>query len=100
LHAAAARALEQAYAARLEDAYDRLAYHYSRAEDAEKAVDYLTRFAEKAAREHAHVEVILPGRAGLYTTHCTVCRSLRVGMRRVSRTAGRRLIRSGHEIAM
>ena len=53
-HAAAAGALEQAYAARLEDAYDRLAYHYSKAEHADKAVDYLTRFAEKAAREHAH----------------------------------------------
>src|SRR5207247_5950149 len=59
LHAAAARALEQLYATRLEDAYDRLAYHYSRAEHAEKAVEYLTRFAEKAAREHAHVEAIL-----------------------------------------
>jgi class 3 adenylate cyclase len=59
LHAAAARALEQFYVTRLEDAYDRLAYHYSKAEDAEKAVDYLTRFAEKAAREHAHVEAIL-----------------------------------------
>jgi len=59
LHAAAARALEQFYAARLEDAYDRLAYHYSRAAHAEKAVEYLTRFAEKAAREHAHVEAIL-----------------------------------------
>jgi len=59
LHAAAANALEQAYAARLEDAYDRLAYHYSKAEHADKAVDYLTRFAEKAAREHAHVEAIL-----------------------------------------
>jgi predicted ATPase/class 3 adenylate cyclase len=59
LHTAAARALEQVYAARLEDAYDRLAYHYSKAEHAEKAVEYLTRFAEKAAREHAHVEAIL-----------------------------------------
>src|SRR5207244_177416 len=46
-------------AKRLEDAYDRLAYHYSKAEHAEKAVEYLTRFAEKAAREHAHVEAIL-----------------------------------------
>ena len=59
LHAATAGALEQAYGARLEDAYDRLAYHYSRAEHAEKAVEYLTRFAEKTAREHAHVEAIL-----------------------------------------
>ena len=59
LHAAAARALEQVYATRLEDAYDRLAYHYSKAEHTEKAVEYLRRFAEKAAGEHAHVEAIL-----------------------------------------
>jgi tetratricopeptide (TPR) repeat protein len=59
LHAAAAQALERFYAERLEDACDRLAYHYSKAEHAEKAVTYLTRFAEKAAREHAHVEAIL-----------------------------------------
>ena len=59
LHATAAHVLERLYAEHLEDAYDRLAYHYSKAEDATKAVMYLTRFAEKAAREHAHVEAIL-----------------------------------------
>lgn len=59
LHAAAAQALERIHAERLEDAYDHLAYHYSKAEHAEKAVVYLTHFAEKAAKEHAHVEAIL-----------------------------------------
>jgi class 3 adenylate cyclase/DNA-binding winged helix-turn-helix (wHTH) protein/tetratricopeptide (TPR) repeat protein len=59
LHAAAGQALEHFYAERLEDAYDHLAYHYSKAEDTAKAVMYLRRFADKAAREHAHVEAVL-----------------------------------------
>jgi tetratricopeptide (TPR) repeat protein len=54
LHAAAGRALEATYADRLDEAYDRLAYHYSKTEEAVKAVDYLCRFAEKAARSYAH----------------------------------------------
>jgi DNA-binding NtrC family response regulator/tetratricopeptide (TPR) repeat protein len=56
LHAAAGRALETLYADRLEEASDRLAYHYSKAKQADKAIAYLTRFAEKAARSYAHVE--------------------------------------------
>ena len=58
LHAAAGRALEALYADRLEEVYDSLAYHYSNAEEAEKAVEYLARFARKAARVHSHVEAI------------------------------------------
>lgn len=58
LHAAAGRALEQLHAARLEDVYDRLAYHFARTGETAKAVDYLTRFADKAASRHAHVEAI------------------------------------------
>ena len=58
LHAAAGRALEEAFAARLEEAYDRLAHHYSRTEEAAKAVEYLSRFAEKAARAYAHEEAV------------------------------------------
>jgi tetratricopeptide (TPR) repeat protein len=50
LHVAAGRSLEALYADRLSDAYDRLAYHYARTEDAAKAVEYLSRFAEKVAR--------------------------------------------------
>jgi len=54
LHAAAGRALEALYADRLEEVYDRLAHHYARTDESAKAVEYLTRFAAKAARVHAH----------------------------------------------
>jgi predicted ATPase len=58
LHAAAGQALESLYAPRLEDAYDRLAYHYARTDDMAKAVTYLTLVANQAARKSAHVEAI------------------------------------------
>jgi tetratricopeptide (TPR) repeat protein len=58
LHAAAGRALETFYADRLETVHDRLAYHYAKAKQADKAVLYLTRFAEKAAQTYAHVEAV------------------------------------------
>jgi predicted ATPase/class 3 adenylate cyclase/DNA-binding winged helix-turn-helix (wHTH) protein len=57
-HAAAAQALETLYAPRLEEAYERLAHHYARTDNVAKAVAYLTRVAEKAARHSAHVEAI------------------------------------------
>lgn len=56
LHQATAHALETLYSDRLEEAYDRLIYHYPRAKDAEKTVHYLTLFADKAARSYAHAE--------------------------------------------
>jgi len=56
LHASVGRALETMYAERLEDAYDRLAYHYGRAGDPEKAVLYLSLVATRAARNYAHAE--------------------------------------------
>lgn len=58
LHAAAGRALEALYAGRLEAVYDRLAHHYSKAEVADRAIEYLGRFAEKAARSYAHAEAV------------------------------------------
>lgn len=58
LHATAGRALEVAYAGRLEEVYDRLGHHYSRAEVADKAIEYLTRLAERAAAAHAHTEAV------------------------------------------
>ncbi|HLC40611.1 MAG TPA: tetratricopeptide repeat protein, partial [Methylomirabilota bacterium] len=58
LHEAAGKALETLYAGRFEEAYDRLAYHFSKTDDAEKAIDYLSRFAEKAARSYAHAEAV------------------------------------------
>ncbi len=58
LHAAAGRALEVLFADRLDEACDRLAYHYSKTDDAPKAVQYLTRVAGKATRGYAHEEAL------------------------------------------
>ena len=58
LHAAAGRALERLYADRLEDVYDRLAYHYARTDEAGKAVEYLTRFAEITAWSYANADAV------------------------------------------
>jgi tetratricopeptide (TPR) repeat protein len=57
LHVAAGRTLETLYADRLDEAYDRLAYHYARTDEAAKAVEYLSRFAEKVGR-NAHEEAV------------------------------------------
>jgi class 3 adenylate cyclase/tetratricopeptide (TPR) repeat protein len=58
LHASAGRALEMLYVDRLEVVHDRLAYHYSKTQEREKAVEYLTRVAEKAAGIDAHAEAV------------------------------------------
>ena len=58
LHAATAHALERLYAGRLEDADDRLAYHYARTAQSDRAVECLSRLAQKAARGHAHTEAL------------------------------------------
>ena len=58
LHAAAGAALEALYAERLEDVYDRLAYHYARTDEAAKAVTYLIRFADKTARSYANADAV------------------------------------------
>ncbi|MDP9121670.1 MAG: AAA family ATPase, partial [Acidobacteriota bacterium] len=56
LHTAAGRALETLYGDRLEEVYDLLAHHYARSSETGKAVHYLMRFAEQAARANAHAE--------------------------------------------
>jgi DNA-binding NtrC family response regulator/tetratricopeptide (TPR) repeat protein len=58
LHLAAARAVERLYEGRLEEADDRLAYHYARTDHADRAVECLSRMAEKAARAYAHTEAL------------------------------------------
>jgi tetratricopeptide (TPR) repeat protein len=58
-HAAAAHALEALYAGRLEQVYDRLAYHYARTPDAARAVEYLIRVAERAGRAYANAEALV-----------------------------------------
>jgi len=58
IHTAVGQALETRYADRLATVYDRLAYHYARTPDAAKAVQYLTRLAERAVNGSAHVEAV------------------------------------------
>ena len=58
LHGAVARALEAIHADRLAEAYDRLAHHYARTDEAAKALLYLTRLADKAVAAHAHTEAV------------------------------------------
>jgi transcriptional regulator with AAA-type ATPase domain/tetratricopeptide (TPR) repeat protein len=57
-HAAVARALERLYEGRLEEADDQLAYHYARTDQADRAVECLSRVADKAARGYAHIEAL------------------------------------------
>ncbi|HVG09676.1 MAG TPA: adenylate/guanylate cyclase domain-containing protein [Thermoanaerobaculia bacterium] len=56
LHAAVGRAFETLYASHLEDVYDSLSYHYSRAGKPAKAVSYLSSFAGRSVRGYAHAE--------------------------------------------
>jgi DNA-binding SARP family transcriptional activator len=58
LHAAVGEALETVYAGRYDEVYDRLAYHFSRADDAAKTFDYLLGLADKAARSYALEEAV------------------------------------------
>ncbi|MBI2206369.1 MAG: AAA family ATPase [Candidatus Rokubacteria bacterium] len=58
LHAAVARALEALNRQRLDEVADQLAYHYSRTTDEAKAVEYLTRFADRATRSYALADAV------------------------------------------
>jgi tetratricopeptide (TPR) repeat protein/energy-coupling factor transporter ATP-binding protein EcfA2 len=58
LHAAIGEAIETVYAGRLDEWYDRLAWHFSHADDAAKAFSYLVHFADKAARRYALDETV------------------------------------------
>jgi class 3 adenylate cyclase/tetratricopeptide (TPR) repeat protein len=58
LHARAAENLERLCARHLDQVYDRLAFHYSRSQAADKAVEYLERLADRAARWYAHAEAV------------------------------------------
>lgn len=58
LHAAAAAALEQLYADRLDEVTAALAFHYARTDQSDKAIRYLVRVADQAARVYANAEAI------------------------------------------
>ena len=58
LHRLIALAIEELYADRLPEHYDVLAYHFSRAEDWARALDYLLKAADKSARTFANREAM------------------------------------------
>ncbi|MGH7303252.1 MAG: ATP-binding protein, partial [Candidatus Rokuibacteriota bacterium] len=58
LHMAIGEAVEAIYADRLDEWYDRLAWHFSKADDPAKAFTYLVHFADKAARRYALDEAV------------------------------------------
>ncbi len=58
LHGAVARAVESVYGGDLESHCGALAGHYREAEIWDRAVHYLARFAESAARRYAHQEAV------------------------------------------
>lgn len=58
LHRTVARAIETLFGEQLVDFYGTLAYHYSRAEDLEKAEEYLFKAGDEAARTAASHEAL------------------------------------------
>ena len=58
LHERAAQAIEEVYRHRLDDHYSELAYHYSRSENTQKAIDYLQLAGQQAVQRSAHMEAI------------------------------------------
>jgi transcriptional regulator with AAA-type ATPase domain/tetratricopeptide (TPR) repeat protein len=58
LHLAAGRAIEQLHVGRLDDVCDSLAYHFSKTGETAKAVEYLTRSADRAVARHADAEAV------------------------------------------
>ena len=57
-HEAAARGLEELYAGRTDEVVELLAYHFGASAEAEKAVDYALRAAEKSQRRWANAEAL------------------------------------------
>ena len=53
LHTAIGEATESVYAGRLDEVYDRLAHHFSRADEPVRALTYLVHLADKVARRYA-----------------------------------------------
>jgi tetratricopeptide (TPR) repeat protein len=69
LHGIIARAVEELYAERLAEQYEVLAYHFGRADDTDKALEYLIKAAQKAANAFANREAVV-----LYEQALDVCR--------------------------
>jgi len=58
IHERIGKAIEEIYPERLEEFYEMLAHHYSKAEDAEKAYHYLRLSGDKATRNYAKWEAL------------------------------------------
>ena len=58
LHRQVAQAMEQHYHGRLDRHFERIAYHYDRSDDLDKAVDYLLAAGDKARRAYLNNEAI------------------------------------------
>jgi tetratricopeptide (TPR) repeat protein len=70
LHAAIGEAVEAVYAGRLDDMYERLAYHFSQADEPARAVAYLVHLADKVARSYALEEAARVLHEALAATAC------------------------------
>lgn len=57
-HRQVAELLESRYPEIVQTQPELVAHHYSRAEESNKAIEYLTNFAEKAAAKYAHAEAV------------------------------------------
>jgi len=57
-HHQVAQGIERLYQERLEEYYEELAHHYSKSDDAEKAVEYLLKAGEKAKASYANETAI------------------------------------------
>lgn len=58
LHEQTARAIEEVYDGQLKEHYSELAHHYSRSKNTEKAIEYLQRAGQQAARYSAPTEAV------------------------------------------
>jgi predicted ATPase len=58
LHERTARAIEEIFQARLEDHFGELAHHYSRSDNAPKAIEYLQLAGQQAVQRSANAEAI------------------------------------------
>jgi len=64
-HLQVAQGIEQLYVERLGEYYEELAYHYSKSDDTQKAIEYLQRAGEKAAQLSANEGAIAHFTKGL-----------------------------------
>jgi hypothetical protein len=58
VHQRVGETLERLYPAQLEEYYEQLAYHYSRSDHQEKALEYLVKTGHKAAHRYANQEAL------------------------------------------